>query len=76
MARYTAEFESDAITRLKDAQISVVAEQMELNEIARAGAQERAVKRGLASHRADGPLVNIGIDKSLFRKGHHCITVV
>ncbi len=74
-SRFTALFEALAISCLKEASQTGVAELLALSWDEIHGILERAVQRGLARRAAD-PITHLGVDEKSFRKRHRYVTVV
>jgi transposase len=74
-SRFTLLYEWLVIQWLQQATVSAVAKQMRLDWDSVHAIQRRAVERGLARREAISPL-NITIDETSEKKGHHYLTVV
>ena len=74
-SRFTAKFEEEVISRLRDGSFSAVARQLRLSWDQVSGIQGRAVARGLSRRRLKAPR-EIGVDETSFRRGHRYFTVV
>ncbi len=74
-SRFTALFEALAISWLKEASQTGVAELLALSWDEIHGILERAVQRGLARRGAE-PIPHLGVDEKSFRKRHRHVTAV